>query len=80
MTISELTSFFGWCSVISSLVLCISSLLIFTFRAGISNIHSKLSGVEKAALPEIYFNYLAQLKLLVIIFNLVPYFSLVIIS
>ncbi|WP_078459044.1 DUF6868 family protein [Solemya velum gill symbiont] len=39
-------------------------------------IHSKLFGVQKEGLDAMYFNFLANYKLAIFIFNLVPYLAL----
>lgn len=80
MNIDLLLSFFGWCSVFSMALFILSALMLFAFRESIINLHSKLSGVDAEALPEIYFNYLGLFKVLIIIFNIVPYLALLTIS
>ena len=44
------------------------------------NMHSKIFDLDLQTLPAMYFEYLGRLKLLVIVFNLVPYLALRIIS
>jgi hypothetical protein len=44
------------------------------------NMHSKIFDLDPETLPAMYFDYLGRLKLLVIVFNLVPYLALRIIQ
>ena len=76
ITISDLTSFFGWCAVINTGVLFISAMAIMLMRNSIANIHGKMLGLNPESLPAAYFEYLANYKILTIIFSLVPYIAL----
>jgi hypothetical protein len=79
-TIEALTTFFGWCSIINIGVLVFSMIVILALRGPISRIHSKMFGVSQANLPSAYFQYLGSYKIAIFIFNVVPYFSLNIMS
>lgn len=68
-----LTSFLGWCSLINICLLALSTFLIRVFMEPISSIHSKMFAVEKSQLPMTYFWYLAYYKIVILVFNLVPY-------
>lgn len=76
MTLHELTVFLGWSTVINFAVLICASVMIMGFRNAICSIHSKLTGVSKEALPLQYFQYLANYKIAVLVFNLAPYLAL----
>jgi hypothetical protein len=69
-------AFFGWATVINVILLLIAVLAITFLRRPIAKIHGKLFGMSEAELAPLYFQYLANFKLLVIIFNLVPYIAL----
>lgn len=75
-SIESLTTFFGWCSVISIGVLAFSSLGLVLLRGTISKLHARLFGLSEEDLARAYFQYLAQFKIAVIMFNLVPYLAL----
>lgn len=75
-SIEFVTSFLGWCSVINIGVLILSSALLITFKQTISNIHSKLFGLDKEILPLAYFQYLGNYKIAIFILNIVPYTAL----
>ena len=76
MTQNELTELLGWMSVINISILLISTLSIIAMRNTITNIHSKLFGLEQNDLIKSYFQYLAHFKMTVIIFNIAPYVAL----
>ncbi len=80
MSIEELTSFLGWCSVINMGVLVFSTIMLALMKDVAINMHSKIFSLNPQILPPIYFRYLGNLKLLVIVFNLAPYIALKIIS
>lgn len=79
-TIASLTEFLGWTLVINLGILMFSSMAIVIFRSGISNIHGKLFGMTELDLGRAYFQYLAQYKIAILVFNLAPYVALKIIS
>lgn len=79
MTIEQLTSALGWCTLINYLILCVSSAFLAFSRDWMMEMHSKWFGVSKDALPGIYFKYLAYFKIAIIVFNLTPYIALLIV-
>jgi hypothetical protein len=74
--ISSLTTFFGWCSVINIAFLTFCTIMMTVFRKPVGAIHSKLSGLDLEALDAVYFTFLANYKLVTMIFAIVPYLSL----
>ncbi|MBT5389088.1 MAG: hypothetical protein HN817_06310 [Porticoccaceae bacterium] len=80
MSLEQLTGFFGWCSVINIGVLLFSTIMLVLMKDWVINIHSKMFNLNPQVLAPIYFRYLGNLKLLVIVFNLVPYLALKLIS
>ena len=75
-TIETMTEFFGWCSVINMGLLILSSTLIIAIRGTASRIHGKMFNLDEKYLSQAYFQYLAQYKIAIIVFNIVPYFAL----
>jgi hypothetical protein len=69
-------TFLGWCSVINIGVLVFSAVFLFIFKDFAINIHSKITGVSSSKLPTLYFSYMANYKIGILIFNLVPYIAL----
>ncbi|MDJ0940342.1 MAG: hypothetical protein QNJ00_11325 [Woeseiaceae bacterium] len=76
MSMDTLTTFFGWTVVINVAVLAFSAIGVIATRGFISRIHGRMFGLESADLSRAYFQYLAQYKIAVIVFSLVPYISL----
>ena len=67
------TAFLGWCSLINIGLLVLITVWLVAFREWTKRIHSALLGVDAKELDGIYFRYLANYKMLVVIFNIVPY-------
>lgn len=74
--INELTTFFGWCTVINLGVYLFSALFIIVFKRFTINLHSKILGIEASELPNMYFKFLGNYKIGIILFNLSPYIAL----
>ena len=76
MTIESLTELLGWVSVINIDILVLSTLAVITVRASITEIHSKIFGLDEKDLGRAYFQYLAQYKIAIIVLNVTPYIAL----
>jgi hypothetical protein len=76
MTIESLTELLGWASVINIGILVLSTLAVITVRASITEIHSKIFGLDEKDLGRAYFQYLAQYKIAIIVLNVAPYIAL----
>jgi len=79
-TVEALRAFFGWCSVINVGLLMISGISIVLLRGPVSRIHAKMFKLEEKNLSLVYFKFLAQYKMAILIFNIIPYFALLIMS
>ena len=75
-SIATIREFLGWCSVLNIGLLLLSATVLMTMRGLVVKIHAKMTGVSEADLPRLYLEYLGNYKILIIIFNLVPYFAL----
>ena len=80
MTLETLTTFLGWCTIINFGLLAVAALVIVLMRGSILDIHASMFKIKENELSNAYFQYLANYKILVIVFNLVPYLALRIIS
>ncbi len=74
--VNELTTFFGWCTVINLGVYLFSALFIIVFKNFTINLHSKIVGVEASELPNMYFKFLGNYKIGMLLLNLTPYIAL----
>ena len=52
-----------------------SSIFIIALRGVVSRIHSKMFDLDEKYLSQAYFQYLAQYKIAIIVFNIVAYFA-----
>ncbi len=75
-SLESVTTFFGWTAVINIGLLAFSSLMVIVARDAIARIHGRMFAVEPAELPLTYFRYIAQFKIMVIIFSVTPYIAL----
>lgn len=78
--IETLTGFFGWCSVINIVIFCMATLMLTLMRDFVSGIHSKMTGLSQSELSVVYFQYLANYKIAILMLNLVPYIALKLIN
>lgn len=72
----EFTMFLGWCTVVNMGILVIATLFLTLFKRVVIRFHSKAFGINASELPTIYFNYLANYKIVVLVFNFAPYLAL----
>ena len=77
MDITIMTEFFKWCSIINIIILAIGSVVIMTSDLAY-NVHTKLGVWEgsKDAYKQTMYLLLGKYKILIFIFNVVPYFAL----
>ncbi|MDG2388313.1 MAG: hypothetical protein P8M30_03230 [Planctomycetaceae bacterium] len=76
MNADYLREFMGWCLLINVGLIGFSTLSLVLMADTMIKIHQRLFGLDPDVLKQSYFNYLANFKLLVIVFNLVPYLAL----
>lgn len=79
-SIETIREFLGWCSVINIGMLTISTIMLTIMRSWVVNIHAVMTGVSEAELPRIYIEFLGNYKILIIVFNVVPYLSLLLMA
>ena len=77
MDIATMTEFFKWCSIINIIMLAIAS--VFSMTSDFAyNVHTKFGVWEgsKEAYKQSNYSFLGNYKMLILVFNLVPYFAL----
>ena len=79
-TIQTITEFFGWCSVINIGLLLLASIILIFTRTLAAKIHGKMFELDEQYLSKVYFKFLAQYKLAIIVLNVTPYIALKIIG
>ena len=77
MDIAMMIEFFKCCSIINISILVISSVIIMTSDLGY-NVHTRLGFWEgsKEEHKQVMYSMIGNYKMLIIIFNVVPYFAL----
>ncbi len=80
MDIQTLTTFFMWCTILNVALLLFSSLMCVCAGDWVYQIHHKLFSVPREAFNVAIFSFIALYKLLVIVFNLIPYIALLIVG
>ncbi|SDX17550.1 hypothetical protein SAMN05444358_103258 [Ruegeria halocynthiae] len=76
MTQEFLTAVFGWMTVLNFAVLLFSTLMIVVLQNWIADVHGRMFQMERADIKRAYFRYLANYKILTIIFCLMPWLAL----
>jgi len=76
MDIEFLRDFFGLCVLVNMGILLLSIVLLGVFKDLGSRLHSQFFGIEQGEIRLTYFRWLGYYKLLIIVFNLVPYITL----
>lgn len=79
-SIQVIREFLGWCSVINIGLLFTSTVTLIVMRDWVVNIHAKMTGVSEAELPRLYLEFLGNYKTFIIVFNIVPYVALRVMS
>ena len=75
-SLDTITQFLGWCTVINMAILAFIALFLMTMRDTAIRMHSRMFGVSEADLPRIFYQYMANYKILMVVLNFVPYLAL----
>lgn len=76
ITLAKLTVLLGWAATINIVFLIFTTVALLVMRDKVLEIHSALFNLNANELPKLYFKYLANLKVLTIVFFLSPYIAL----
>ena len=66
----------GWSTALNLAVLIFATGVLAVAGAPIKRLHARMFGLSEGDLSRAYFQYLAQYKIAVLAFNLVPYLAL----
>ena len=80
MNIQDLTMFFGWMSVINIGLLLLTILFVITFQDFALNLHEKMFHLKRDKLKKMHFKFIALYKIQIIVFSIVPYLALKLMS
>ena len=71
--------FFGWCTVINIGVMFLSLIKILSLRNWASRVHARMFGLaDEDSVRQAYFQFFANYKIALVVFNFVPYLALTI--
>jgi len=79
MNVEQLTELFQWMTIINVGVFVLSSVLIMVLKKSIYKMHADLFGIQEDQVAIAVYSYLGRLKILILVFNIVPYLSLLLI-
>ncbi|OXU14709.1 DUF6868 family protein [Sedimentisphaera salicampi] len=80
MTLIEIRNVLGWCSLINVLLIAFGALLVIALRSEMYKIHSKFFPMDEQQYSAVMFSCLGLYKLLIVVFNIVPYIALWIVT
>jgi len=80
MDIQTLTTFFMWCTILNYALLSLSSLFCLCASDWVYRIHSKWFSISREVFNVAIYSFLGLYKILVFVFNLIPYIALLIIG
>jgi hypothetical protein len=75
MSLQELATFLGWCTVINSAFLIVAAVSVIAMGGTMAKMHSSMFGLSESELSRIYFKYIAYYKIAIFMLNLVPYIA-----
>lgn len=75
-SIEVMREFLGWCAVINMAMLTFVALAIVVVDAPLRKLHRALFKLSDEDLSRAYFQYLAQFKIVVVIFFVIPWVAL----
>lgn len=76
MAIETIHELFGWCLIINVGILFLSTVFLGLLGGWASKTHAKIFDLDETWIRQAYFSYLANYKIAVIVFNLVPWIAL----
>jgi len=80
MGVEKLQEFLLWCLLLNIGIYTFTVLATVLMRDFMSGMHEKLFGLREDTVHKAFYTYLAAYKLLIIVFNFVPWLALVIIE
>jgi len=76
MKLELLKDFFMWCTIVNLIMFMISIILIVLIKNFASNMHAKWYGIKAEKVKTAWYSVMAFYKIMIIIFNFVPYLVL----
>ncbi len=80
MQLELIRAFFGWCTIINGGLVLFSFLVCSLAGDWAYRMHSKWFPISREAFTQTIYCFIGAMKLIVLMFNLVPYLALVIVG
>ena len=80
MNMEQLTELFKWMCIINIALLLFSTFVLIALKSMMVKMHSQMFGVTESQISVVAYAYLGMFKVLIIVFNIVPYIALLIIN
>jgi hypothetical protein len=80
MDIRTLREFFKWCTVINVALFILSAIMIMTATDFIYDVHGQLFHIPREAFDVVLYSFLGFYKIVILVFNLVPFVALLIVG
>lgn len=80
MTIEQIREMLGWCSLINGVLLIVMFVLVTAARPLVYKMHSKLFPITESQFNIAIYSFLGIYKLLVYVFNIIPWLALCIVT
>ena len=78
MDIEKLQEFFFWCMLVNIGIYAFTAIAVLVLRDVVCKIHRKLFGLDEETVCKSMHMYLAAYKLLITVFNFVPWIAIMI--
>jgi len=80
MTIYEIREVLGWCSLINVALMVVMFLILWQGRSWVYKMHSRMFPITESQFNVAIYSFLGVYKLLVYMFNIIPWIALCIVS
>lgn len=80
MDITTVRAFFMWCTIMNGGLLILSSLILVFASDFVYRIHSKWFPMPRETFNVVIYSFLGLFKIVILVFNVVPYVALLIIG
>ena len=80
MDIDSIRAFFMWCTILNVALLALSSLICLCAGDWVYRIHGKWFSISRETFNVAIYSFLALYKILIFVFNLIPYIVLLIVG
>ena len=80
MDVEQLQGFFFWCMLVNTGIYAFTAIAVLVLRDVVCKMHKKMFGLDEETVCKSMHRYLATYKLLITVFNFVPWIAILIIK